>query len=306
MSSLTDFDVEMLVTPLAGADPAGIPLPFDVREQLDKGRKIDPFEPSSKPDWPKLERLAKDTLTNTSKDLLVAVRLVEAITVLHGFAGLNAGLELLTRLIDECWERLHPVPEPGDDWEVRINQLEWLNKATQGGQFPQTLNSLPLLQWERDQAWSRFDWQNPTRRAELETTLSAWDRVKRPEPVLKLRQTFAEIVEAEKRLAQLSKVVDQRLPEAGLNLLTGTGTLGGELEGCKLALEGMANKFKIALTETQAPATTQTTGTTATSADALRQNRRRARTDRVRCETAFWWSGDFVVRTFGSPDRKGE
>src|SRR5207248_7918756 len=120
MASPPILDFEPLLAPIPGADPIGEPLPFPVRKKLDDARKeIDPnqFAPNDprRPegpqpaDWPAIEQLAKDTLARTSKDLLVAARLTEALVKQHGFRGLHDGLRLLRRLTHECWDRIYPV-----------------------------------------------------------------------------------------------------------------------------------------------------------------------------------------------------
>ena len=86
-SALLDFAT--LLEPIPGDNPAGTAVPFQVRHQLEDFRKEDnpddyapddPLRPEKfrKADWPGIIRLAQDTLTHTSKDLLVAVRLAEA------------------------------------------------------------------------------------------------------------------------------------------------------------------------------------------------------------------------------------
>ena len=76
-------------------------------------------ESAQKADWAAVVRLARETLVGTSKDLLVAARLTEALTKEHGFGGLRDGLRLMRRLVSECWDRLNPAIESEDDLEIR-------------------------------------------------------------------------------------------------------------------------------------------------------------------------------------------
>ncbi len=80
--------------------------------------------------WP------EETLTETSKDLLVAARLTEGLTKEHGFGGLRDGLRLMRRLVTECWDRLNPAIESEDDLEVRAAPFYWLDEADRGARFP--------------------------------------------------------------------------------------------------------------------------------------------------------------------------
>src|SRR6478672_5169195 len=94
------LDFEALIAPVAGDNPAGATVPYPLRQKLRAARKDsephpeDPSQPDipRKVDWSGLTRLCQDTLTNTSKDLEVALQLVEAVTKQHGFAGLRDGL----------------------------------------------------------------------------------------------------------------------------------------------------------------------------------------------------------------------
>ena len=72
-----------MIAPISGDSPAGGSVPFAVREKLEEYRKEvdpndfapdDPLRPESaqKADWAAVVRLAQETLTETSKDLLVA------------------------------------------------------------------------------------------------------------------------------------------------------------------------------------------------------------------------------------------
>jgi type VI secretion system protein ImpA len=157
--------IDEVLAPIPGDDPAGDTVPFDVRQKLEEFRKEvnpadfdvdDPLRPTEqkRADWAGVERLAVETLTNTSKDLLVAARLTEALTKEHGFAGVRDGLQLMRRMVEECWDRINPKIEDGDI-EVRAGPFNWLGDPDRGSRFPNALRSIPLVQTD-DQA---FGWQ---------------------------------------------------------------------------------------------------------------------------------------------------
>ena len=163
------LDFAELLQPIPGEDPAGAPVPHEVRHQLEEARKEDnpddfdendPMRPAEfkKADWPGLTRLARETLRDTSKDLLVAARLTEALVRLHGFAGLRDGLRLLRELVDGCWDRLRPPIEDGD-LEVRAGPFFWLDDADKGARFPTTLRRVPLVFGETEQGYGWLDWR---------------------------------------------------------------------------------------------------------------------------------------------------
>ncbi len=149
---LLEFDA--LIAPLDGDQPAGTRVPADVRKKMEDARKEfepNPDDPSGapvpkKPDWSAIVRLAIESLSTRSKDLLAAARLVEALTKRDGFAGLRDGLTLLHRLVTDCWDRVHPLIEEPEDIEARAGPFEWLNEAEGGAWFPESIRHLPLVQ----------------------------------------------------------------------------------------------------------------------------------------------------------------
>src|SRR5437762_144862 len=80
------LDFNALTAPVPGDNPAGGSIPFDVREQLEQDRREDnpgdyaaddPMRPDQfkKADWPHIIRTCQETLTQSSKDMLLAARM---------------------------------------------------------------------------------------------------------------------------------------------------------------------------------------------------------------------------------------
>jgi type VI secretion system protein ImpA len=221
MASPPVFDVERLVAPIPGDKPAGNPPHYDLVRQLDEARKEgDPFGPPRKQDWPAIVQLTTEALASTSKDMLVAARLTEGSTQLKGFAGLRDSLTLLNKLLTDCWDRLHPFPEDGEGMDVRGGPLLWLNDASRGARFPYTITNVPLIE-VRGERFTHVDWRG-ARRAEFEANLGGAS----PDNVRDLND---DVKVARAELEKLAKVVDERMPDLGINLLSGSGTLGTAL-----------------------------------------------------------------------------
>jgi type VI secretion system protein ImpA len=166
MSAPPPLDFAALLAPIPGENPAGNGVPIAAQMQMVEARKEDnpadysPEELSRqelrKADWPTIVRLAQQTLTTDSKDLLVAARLTEALVKLYGFGGLREGLHLLRNLVEQCWDRLNPPLEDGD-MEARAAPFYWLDDADKGARFPNTLRMVPLVFSENgDYGW--IDW----------------------------------------------------------------------------------------------------------------------------------------------------
>jgi len=81
------------------------------------------------PDWKKVERLATIALSSHTKDLQIAIWLVQALTFNAGLNGLCAGLFILREIIRRYWAGLHTACEEYHeyDWESddRVVLLEW-------------------------------------------------------------------------------------------------------------------------------------------------------------------------------------
>src|SRR5262249_35758929 len=92
------LDFESLLKPIPGGNPAGA-VPHRVRDEVEVARKKadDPklTGTARKSAWGRVLDLARENLASSSKDLKLAAFLTEALTKLHGFAGLRDGLTLL-------------------------------------------------------------------------------------------------------------------------------------------------------------------------------------------------------------------
>ncbi|TWC40128.1 type VI secretion system protein ImpA [Pseudomonas sp. SJZ079] len=112
-------------------------------------------------DWAVVERLASETLSRKSKDMMVAAWLGEAWLHRHGFAGLAEALTLLANLCERFSDELHPQPEDGDlSW--RSSPLEWLIRR-----YAEVLLTRVPLVGEVSQEFAKFsyaDWQQLQRK----------------------------------------------------------------------------------------------------------------------------------------------
>jgi type VI secretion system protein ImpA len=160
MASPTILEIDSLLSPIDWDEtPAGKPLPFTIKQQIEEARKeIDPndwaaddpqrpAEPKMA-DWKVVIQVTQKTLRETTKDLQLAVDLLEALTRQHGSAGLRDGLTLLRRLTEECWDRLYPMVEDGDVefWQEKmLGIFESLDTPSKRLNFPETIRRIPMV-----------------------------------------------------------------------------------------------------------------------------------------------------------------
>ncbi len=246
MSSPAALNLDELCSPIPGPTPSGDSLADGVRLQLDELRKEpDDFDSSTAgrvADWPKVIRLATENLQTKSKDLLLAVRLVEGVTKKYGWAGLRDGLRLLGRLSGECWEYLHPIPGPGEDAEVRVGPFNWLNDAMRGAKFPQVIANLPVAK-AGGKPFAYVDWIVASRKEELEALMGKVDA-----PALKT--TFEDIVAARTALEELSRILDEKLgADIAPNFLSpeNTSSMGTAIDQCLEMIHGVAKRRGVEL-----------------------------------------------------------
>jgi type VI secretion system protein ImpA len=227
MASPPILDFDTLLAPIPGSAPAGEALPFTVRKKLDDARKeINPkmfapddprrpeqFQPA---DWAGIETITQETLTQTSKDLSVAGRLTEALVKRHGFGGLRDGLQLMRRLVDECWDRIQPIIEDGN-LEVRATAFNWLDDDFKGAKFPNTLRTVPLAKMDEERTYGWQQWKD-SQEARGAVSAEAFDQAVLATPREYCQNVVDDLAASVAELEGLSNVLSTRLGESAPGL----------------------------------------------------------------------------------------
>jgi type VI secretion system protein ImpA len=130
------LELDKMVLPLEGADPAGENLEYDpLYTEMDTlavgvpaSQMGDSTLEGRGPDWKKLSKNCLE-LWGRTRDLRVASYLVVAQTVLEGLAGLEAGLRLISFLVSGLWDEMYPRLDPDDNFDPieRLNILAMLS-----------------------------------------------------------------------------------------------------------------------------------------------------------------------------------
>lgn len=155
------LDVDALLAPISPERPSGVDLRYDgFYDQIKEARRADDQLVQGEwrtdiktSDWRQVARLCGQALSGQSKDLQIAVWLLEAWVYLHGFAGLGAGLDLIGRLMRAFWPTLYPAME-GDDIEYRIGPLTLLNEK-----LPTVVLQVPLCDPVQTRGYGYFQWE---------------------------------------------------------------------------------------------------------------------------------------------------
>jgi type VI secretion system protein ImpA len=275
-------DMEALLAPIPGANPAGEDVSYAEYDSLKEARRAD--EPHLEQgewrtelkiaQWPKVRELASEVLTHKSKDLQVACWLTESLTYLHGFPGVESGLQVIDGLLIRFWEDLYPEKEDGDLGQ-RTARLDWLNTY-----LPQAILEIPVTLREVG-GYNFRHWQesreldNLARKsleaaqqaiAEGKTTSDAFEKAVAATPGSYYADLFEQVSHSREAFAQLAKTVDKRFGKDAPSL----AKISGELSNCwNLTLRIATDKGVISAaptTETPAagqpmasPAITETT-----------------------------------------------
>jgi type VI secretion system protein ImpA len=135
-----------LLNPIPGDNPSGVSLRYDpVTDKIKEARREEIDVPQGAwqytlkvADFPQVIKLASDAIATKSKDLQLAVWLVEAHVRREGFVVVTPSLVFLRDLLEKFWDTLYPEIEEGD-LEVRAAPLDWL-----GSKFEPQLRWLPV------------------------------------------------------------------------------------------------------------------------------------------------------------------
>lgn len=127
-------DVEALLTPIAGENPAGENLQYsglydeikEARRADDNLEKGDWQHEIKVAEWGKVVELGTEALATKTKDLQICAWLVEALVELHGFAGMRDGLRLMRGLHEQFWDQAFPEVDEGD-MDARANALSFMD-----------------------------------------------------------------------------------------------------------------------------------------------------------------------------------
>ena len=158
MASVSERDIGLLLAPISTDAPAGVNLredsspssPYYQLKDARSGaraaeRRGDASDESTglPQEWSTICKLAPKVLTETSKDLEIAVWYVEALVRTEGLAGLRDGFRLLNGLVENYWESMFSL-EDEDGLITRLAPISGLNGQGGEGALIQPLRRAPI------------------------------------------------------------------------------------------------------------------------------------------------------------------
>jgi type VI secretion system protein ImpA len=128
------IDLDALLSPIEGENPAGENLRYtptydaiqEARREDDDLDRGDWDRDVKTADWEAVKRISVEALTDTTKDIQIAVWLMESLIKTEGFRGLDQGMRLLSGFLATFWDHVYPEIED-DDLDYRIGPLEFMN-----------------------------------------------------------------------------------------------------------------------------------------------------------------------------------
>jgi len=217
-----------LLTPISGDNPGGANLRYDpVTDKIKEARREDdPTAPQGAwqialktADYGAVIKLAGEAIAKRSKDLQLAVWLVDAHIRKDKFPVIPQCLAFIRDLLETFWDSMYPEIED-DDLELRATPLDWL-----GSKLEEPLKQIPLtssgLNWYQYQESRLVGYEaEADTDAKLEARQKKIDEHKVPPEVFDAgvdetpksfyQQSLGEMRSAQSELESLNEVCEQR------------------------------------------------------------------------------------------------
>lgn len=154
-------EFELFFKPISAESPGGEDLrfTFEYDALMEARRADDQFADTiggnlKTADWDEVYELGTRLLTTQTKDLQIAVWMVEAMINLQGLVGLRDGLKLVEGMMSRFWGHLHPQPDDENDVEGRANALSWMDREVSS-----LITQIPFSQGVSNHIYSFAQWK---------------------------------------------------------------------------------------------------------------------------------------------------
>lgn len=165
LTSSRQIEVEDLLQPIAGDNPAGESLRYEgTYDRIAEARREDDPKLSQgiyksahkRADWFTVSGVCIEALTTRTKDLQIAGWLLEAWLHRDGFNGVAKGLRVVAAMCERFWNEMYPAIEPSEieGLEGRIAPFDWIEQK-----LSLKLKQIPLTMHSEGESYSYVDWE---------------------------------------------------------------------------------------------------------------------------------------------------
>ncbi len=258
MAANPTLDLEALLTPIPGENPAGEDVRYTRYDAIKEARREDDNLPKGdweekgtvkNADWKKVMTIGIKSLSTETKDLQVAVWLLEGLIKEDGFIGLRDGLTLLKELHARFWDSVYPIIEEGD-FSFRAGPMDWMNEdknipfAIRGIPFIRSSegDAYSLLHWEEAQEVENLGRKNPKEKAaaieEKKVTVEQFNKAVQATPLSHCLAIFEQVQQTQEALRGLQQIILEKYGESN-DERPSIEKIRKVLEECHALLEGI-------------------------------------------------------------------
>ena len=169
------MDIESLLNPISEQNVCGENLCYDhVYDELRELRREDDLRLSQgiwqtepkRANWPEVEKLACELLKTKTKDLQVAMWLMEAWIAERQFSGFIDGLKLVKGLCEKFWDQIYPaIDVENHSYDYRLAPFFFLSDK-----IIEKIVLVPLTSMDEDLIYSLSDWMEARRNLQIKNT----------------------------------------------------------------------------------------------------------------------------------------
>lgn len=216
------MDIESLLNPISAESNCGEYLCYDhIYDELKELRREDDIRLSQgvwqtepkRANWSQLNKVGCELLQTKTKDLQIAMWLMEAWIVERQFEGFIDGLKLVKGLSEKFWDEIFP----SIDWENRSYDYRLAPFFFLSDKIAERIVLIPLTSTEDALIYSLSDWMDARRNLQIKNTegISLNDISK--QVAVTTLETFkgiaSQVDESIKLLGELKTFLDEKCPQ---------------------------------------------------------------------------------------------
>ena len=216
------MDIESLLNPISAESSCGEYLCYDhVYDELKELRREDDIRLSQgvwqtepkRANWAKLNKVGCELLCTRTKDLQIAMWLMEAWVSERQFEGFIDGLKLVKGLSEKFWDEIYPAI----DWENRSYDYRLAPFFFLADKISEKIVLIPLTSTEDALIYSLSDWMDARRNLQIKNANGISLQVIGKQVAITTLETFkgiaAQVDESIKLLGELKTFLDEKCPQ---------------------------------------------------------------------------------------------